>query len=200
MMITPVDFDRMYSDDADPFRVGESWYEQRKIAVVLASLSSPRYRRTWDAACGTGHLAAALAPRSGFLLATDAAPNACVLTRERLAGVGATETSVHALPDAPPDSADREFDLAMLSEVLYYLPPPELAAIPRMLDSVMATDLAEVVVVNWRHHPDDAYLSGTSAVEQLGRGLSQYGWRETVRHSDEDFILCSWQRTNGELQ
>jgi SAM-dependent methyltransferase len=199
MMITPVDFDRMYAANADPFRVGDSWYEQRKIAVVLASLTSPTYHRTWDTACGTGHLAAALAPRSGYLLASDAAPTACRLTRERLAEFGAAETTVHTLPAAPPDIAGQPFDLVVLSEVLYYLSPAESAEIPAMLEGA-TIGLAEIVAVNWRHHPDDAHVSGTSAIEQLDLALREYRWLPAVRHVDEDFLLCSWRRPNGNLR
>jgi hypothetical protein len=41
------DFEAMYRRDEDPWRVETSWYERRKLAVLLASLPRERYRRGW---------------------------------------------------------------------------------------------------------------------------------------------------------
>jgi hypothetical protein len=180
-MITPTDFDQLYRGDEDPFRVGESWYEQRKIAVTMSSLAAPRYREIWDVGCGTGHLAVALAGRCDRLLA----------------GVGHAEVEVHELPAAPTDSAGR-FDLVMLSEVLYYLPPDGIDATGAMVTEITATDrTAEVMVVNWRHFPSDAHLSGLAAADRLDLLLRDLGWQSPVVHHDEDFVLRSWRRPPG---
>lgn len=196
-MLTPNDFERMYGADDDPFQIASSWYERRKIAIVLASLAEAHYRRVWDTACGTGHLTAELARRSGYLVATDAAPRACELTRHRLVGIGTTDTSVHTLPDVIPDSAEWPFDLVVLSEVLYYLSPADRQQVPLMLTNSTDPEGAEVLAVNWRHHPEDAYISGAEAIRQLDRELPSLGWRPVVRHADEDFVLNTWRRLGG---
>lgn len=198
-MITPTDFDRLYAANADPWRVDDSWYEQRKLAVAMAALGQQEYQRGWDSACGTGHLAARLVRRCRHLLATDAAPAACELTRNRLAGLGSAETAVHSLPEPPVGGTQDRFDLVVLSEVLYYLPPPDLDRMPAMLTAVSAGS-AEIVSVNWRHHPDDAYLSGSEAVRRLDHGLGPLGWIRLVRHDDQDFVLHSRRRTTGEVR
>jgi len=196
-MITPEDFDRMYATDPDPFRVGERWYERRKIDVVSACLAQPRYRRAWDSACGTGHLAAAVADRCDRLLATDASAESCRIAADRLERVPNASVRVHELPAAPAH-ADGGFDLVLLSEVVYYLPPPALDALPPMLHQVTGAGApAEIVVVNWRHHPSDAHFSGSDAVARLAAPLRQLGWRSAVRHEDDDFLLHSWRRPVG---
>ncbi len=195
-MISAPDFDRMYAADSDPFRVADSWYERRKIAVVLASLADRRYRRAWDTACGTGHLTEAVANRCDDVLASDASIEACRIASERLCQLPNVQVVAHSLPVAP-DPADG-FDLVLLSEVLYYLPPTELDAIAPMVEAVAATDrTAEVMVVNWRHFPDDAYLSGADAVTKLDGPLRDLGWQSSVRHEEEEFVLCSWRRPIG---
>lgn len=198
-MITPTDFERMYRADADPWRVDDSWYERRKLAVTAAALHRPTYQRGWDTACGTGHLAAALMQRCEHLLATDAAPTACELTRNRLAGRESAEIAVHTLPEMPAGSTQDPFDLVVLSEVIYYLTPPDLDRMAPMLTAVTAGS-AEILSVNWRHHPDDAYLSGSEAVRRLDLGLGALGWRGLVRHDDQDFILQSWRRATGDVR
>lgn len=193
-MITPTDFDQLYRGNADPFKVGESWYEQRKIAVAMSSLAAPQYREVWDVGCGTGHLAVALSGRCERLLAGDAAPEACRLTEDRLAGISHAEVELHELPAAPAGSVGR-FDLVMLSEVLYYLPPDDIDATGAMVAEVTAKDrTAEVMVVNWRHFPSDAHLSGVEAVDRLGPLLRELGWQSSVVHHDQDFVLHSWCR------
>ncbi len=53
------DFEALYVRDPDPWQVGSSWYEQRKLSIVLASLPKPPVplrlgARLWagDRVCG----------------------------------------------------------------------------------------------------------------------------------------------------
>ncbi|MEJ7650410.1 MAG: class I SAM-dependent methyltransferase [Nakamurella sp.] len=190
------DFDAAYRADDDPFDVGTSWYEQRKIAVTLAALTQQRYRRIWDTACGTGHLTRSLADRCDSLVASDLSPRAVELTAARLAddptdGRAEVTTQVHGLPEA---LGHHEFDLIVLSEVVYYLPTLDLLALPSTLLGSATPDRSEVVLVNWRHHPHDAPRSGEHAAGLLDAALTEDGWALHVRHDDADFVLRSWVR------
>jgi hypothetical protein len=49
-----------------------------------------------------------------------------------------------------------------------------------------------VVAVHWRHHPDDTYLSGAAATEELNRALARAGWQRQAWHDDRDFVAASW--------
>ena len=60
-MVKVPDFDALYEADPDPFQVRSSFYEQRKIGLVLDCLTKPTYAAAWDPACGVGELAARLA-------------------------------------------------------------------------------------------------------------------------------------------
>jgi SAM-dependent methyltransferase len=190
-MVRPPDFEALYAADPDPWKVRDSWYERRKEAVLLALLSRERYEHSWDAACGTGALARALAGRSGRVTATDASSRAVRLTEHLLSGLPATTALVSRLPGVPP-LADAP-DLVVLSEVLYYLPDEERA---QSLDAVAtaADEVAEIVVVHWRHHPDDAFLPGAAATEEADTRLRRGGWTRHTWHDDPDFVAASWVR------
>lgn len=179
------DFDALYRSDPDPFAVGSSWYEQRKIAVVMASLARPTYVTGWDAAAGTGHLAAELASRCRRILATDS--SAVTVTAMTARGILPSTVTVRqsALPELPTGASTA--DLIVVSEVLYYLPDRERAATLQMLAGLEA----EIASVHWRHHPEDTYLSGAHATRELDEALSRAGFRHSVTHEDVDFVLST---------
>ncbi|HET7474411.1 MAG TPA: SAM-dependent methyltransferase [Dermatophilaceae bacterium] len=185
------DFDRRYRDDPDPFGVSTRWYERRKQAVVLACLAQERYAAAWDVACGTGALAAALSDRCDRVLATDGSAAAVELTRD--ATPAQVTAARHLLPEPLPPRLRRPFDLVLVTEVLYYLSGQARERTARLVDEVSAAE-AEVVCVNWRHHPADAYLAGADAVAEMGAALTTAGWRAVVAHEDVDFVVASWSR------
>lgn len=180
------DFDAVYRADPDPWQVRSSFYEQRKLAVVLACLGSATVRYAWDPASGTGELAARLACRAERVLATDGSEEAVQLTRRRCAGLTNVETAQLALPESPP--AGTEVDLVVLSEFVYYL---DENARRRTLDLVdqLAAEQAEVVSLHWRHEPHDAWLSGAAVQAEIAEHLRAQGWQQAVHHEDRDFVL-----------
>ena len=172
---------------AGPWAVRASFYEERKLATVLASLGQPRYRHAWDAACGMGELAARLATRTARLLATDSTVQAVDLTRVRCQAAAHVLVRDWELPATPPDLPE-SFDLVVLSEIAYHLADPQRAALVAMLDAVTASD-AEIVAVHWRYRPHDGWLSGEDVQSELVDRLAALGWRHRVQHDDEDFVL-----------
>lgn len=194
------DFDALYTDDPDPWDVEVSWYEQRKIAVLLACLRRERYRLAWDAACGTGHLVVHLAGRCDAVLASDGAATAAALTRARTAHLPQVRTIASRLPSSPPPedqaspAASFRPDLIVLSEVLYYLEEDERERCYSMLDTVAAPD-ADIVSVHWRPRAEDFLLPGALVHRELGDALAARGWHRLVTHTDEEFLAGVWSRT-----
>jgi SAM-dependent methyltransferase len=170
-----------------PWAVRASFYEERKLATVLACLNQPRYRHAWDAACGMGELAARLAPRTERLLATDSTTQAAQLTAVRCQEAAHVRVREWELPATPRELPER-FDLVVLSEIAYHLSDPQRAALVAMLDAVTAPD-AEIVAVHWRYRPHDGWLSGEDVQSELVDRLTALGWRHRVQHDDEDFVL-----------
>lgn len=191
-MPTPPDFDRLYAADPDPWEVATSWYERRKIDIALGCLRRERYGRAWDAACGTGELAARLAARCDAVVATDLSREAIALTRARVAGLPGVTADVSALPARPAALAGTP-DLVVLSEVLYYLGAPDRAATYALVDAIAAPD-AEVLLVNWAPQPEDADTSGVAVFNEANAALNALGWGRLVTHTDVEFVAGCWSR------
>lgn len=191
-MSAPPDFDALYERDHDPWEVATSWYERRKIALVLAVLRRERYGVAWDAGCGTGELAAALAGRCDRVVATDATQGACDLTAVRAAGLPGVHVERSALPE-PPRALDGRADLVVVSEVLYYLDEASLDAATVTLARA-CHDETDVVAVHWRARPEGARLSGAAAQRALNARLMGDGFERVVTHTDPEFVLAVWSR------
>ena len=194
MTRTP-DFDDLYRRDPDPWKVRSSFYEQRKLALLLACLAAPDYRVAWDPACGVGEFAARMAPRTEQLLATDASAEAVELTRRHCAGLHQVVVGQHTLPAAPPQRRGG-IDLVLLAEFFYYLDAEDRAATLTMLDAVTSPD-AEVVSVHWRYRPHDAWLSGEDVQAEVVGSLQALGWQHRVQHDDRDFVVDCLRRESS---
>ncbi|MCW2756628.1 MAG: hypothetical protein JWO46_374 [Nocardioidaceae bacterium] len=185
-MIDPEGFERLYRADPDPFRVATSWYERRKQAALVAALTQERYPLVWDCAAGTGLLALALLTneRCERLLATDASPTAVRLTAQLLEDLPGAHSVESTLPSIP--EAARAADLTIAAEVLYYLADgPRCEAM-----QALARQHGELVSVHWRHHPDDAHLSGVEVTAELDDTLRWSGCTRSVHQEDTDFVLA----------
>ena len=139
-------FDSLYRAASDPWGYQTSDYERRKYDATLAALTRPRYACTLEAGCSIGVLSARLAARSDQLLALDFSPLAVVGAAQRLAAFPQARALRATLPQDWPQG---QYDLIMLSEIIYYLAPDE---IDTMAERVArdATDGGEVVLVHWQ--------------------------------------------------
>ena len=186
------DFDALYAADPDPFQVRSSFYEQRKIGLVLSCLIKPTYAAAWDPACGVGELAARVADRAKWVLASDASSQAVNLSRRRCSSSKNVEVMQLTLPQRPPDDTE-PFDLILVSEFVYYLPEQTRRSTLDVLHAASAEG-GELVAVHWRHHPQEAYVSGEQVHKEIVSGLEPLGWRHVVQHDDRDFIIDVLER------
>ena len=175
----PARFDELYTaGDGDPWDTRTSWYERRKRAVLLACLPRERYRHGAEPACGTGALTPALAARCDRLDVSDFSEAA--VAAARAAGVAAVRA---ALPDAA--ALPGGLDLAVVSEVLYYLDDATLVAtVDRLAEAVDPG--GDVVVAHWRGWPADAPRDAGETHRVL---LDDPRFDTLVTHVDEGFLL-----------
>ena len=192
-MVKVPDFDAVYRNDSDPWQVHSSFYEQRKLQVVLATLSQPGYQRAWDPACGVGSLALRLAQRCSSVLASDASPVAVNLTARLTAAQPHITVRKVVLPVAAESLGEGNFDLVVLSEFMYYLDAAARSATLTSLGSVTVGG-AEVMSLHWRHKPGDAWLSGADTQLEITAALTGRGWQHLVHHADVDFVLDTFRR------
>ncbi|MFI2102024.1 PIG-L family deacetylase [Isoptericola sp. NPDC019693] len=173
-------FDRFYEGRTDPWGFETRWYEERKRAVLLASLPRPRFRAVLEIGCSTGVLTAELARRADSTVGVDIADAPLDAARRRL-GPGPRLLRL----DTPAQWPDGTFDLVVLSEVLYYYGREDL---DRTLDLAVGSLAADGVLVacHWRHPVPEYPLGGD---EVQARVTSRPELSVVAHHEEEDFLL-----------
>ncbi len=159
--LPPGYFEALYARDPDPWRFASSDYERAKYAATLAALPRPRYERVFEVGCSIGVLTEALAPRSGVLLAVDAAEAPLAAARQRCARRVQPAFQRMRVPEEWP--AGSTFDLILLSEVVYYLDAADIRRLAARVGASLAPN-GEVLLVHWTGETDYP-LSGDEAAE-----------------------------------
>lgn len=174
-------FAQLYSDGRDPW-AADSWYERRKRSVLLAALPRERYRRAVEPGCGTGELTVELAARCELLDASDYVAAAADRARVAVAGRPGVEVRTAALPESLPDGP---IDLAVFSEVLYYLDDAALDATVERTVAALEPG-GDVLVVHWRGWPAEAPRDAAAT----HRIVAAHPDLEVLaEHVDEHFLL-----------
>lgn len=172
-------FDALYASSEDPWSFRTRWYESRKRAITVASLTRDRFRRGLEIGCSVGHLTELLAPRCDSLLAVD------ISTRAIEEAQRTPQQNVEfAVQDVLAQFPAGRFDLIVLSEVGYYWNEADLRAIrARINDSLEPEGI--LLACHWRHPVEGHRLSGDRVHEILSEGR----WTRGVTHIEEDFLL-----------
>ena len=175
-------FAAMYAGAEDPWGFRSRWYEQRKRDVTLAALTRPRYRRAFEPGCSIGVLTAALAGRCDEVVAADVDECAVSTARSELARHGHVRVEQLSVPQEWPDGM---FDLAVISEVAYYLSPTELE---QLLDCAVGSlaPRGTLLACHWRHPVPDYPATGDDVHQRL---LARPELSQAVSHVEEDFRL-----------
>lgn len=175
------DFDALYAQDPDPWQVATSWYERRKLAVLLASLPRESYATGWETGCGPGITTAALLDRVTHLTASDASEVAVGLARQRCGD--RADLHVSALPESP---LSEPVELVVATELLYYVPD-----LPAALATLWAgcRPGGHLVFAHWSHHPHDTRLSGSQVHALVADLAAARDSRRLVAHAEPDFLL-----------
>ena len=160
-------FDALYERRIDPWDFRGSDYERAKYAATLEALPRARYRRAVEAGCSIGELARALAARADATLGIDVSAVALDEARRAHAGVPGLEFALGELPDDWPDAP---LDLAVLSEVLYYLSPGEIDALGARVARTLEPG-GHCVVVCWLGDTGEP-LDGEGAADRFARALA----------------------------
>ena len=122
----PIDvngFEEMFRKDKDPWNYAGSVFEAYKRDKLLKACGDRTYGRGFELACANGETTRRLAGRCLNLLAVDAAPTAVEEARRRTADLTNVELRTAVLPAETPMGP---YDLIVASEILYYLPEPEM--------------------------------------------------------------------------
>jgi trans-aconitate methyltransferase len=158
--LRPDYFETMYASDPDPWRFASSPYERFKYATTLAALPKPRYAKVFEVGCSIGVLTTQLASRCDSILAVDAAEVPLTEARSRCASHAHARFERMYVPEQWPRE---NFDLILLSEIVYYLDARDVARLAERVAEATAPGAA-VILVHWIGETDYP-LSGDEAAE-----------------------------------
>jgi LmbE family N-acetylglucosaminyl deacetylase len=119
-------FDALYARSDDPWGYVERPYERNRFAETLRALPKPRYSNACEIGCSIGVLTGQLAARCDTILGVDCSEAALETARRHLSGISNSIVARMRVPDELPDG---QFDLLVLSEVLYFFSVADLAKI-----------------------------------------------------------------------
>lgn len=172
MGVTRDHLQALYAETSDPWDFENSDYEQAKFAATRGALFRRRYASAFELGCGNGQLARHLVKICGRYTGMDAVAVAVAAARQ-------------AVPDAqflhdfyPCPLPKDDFDLLILSEILYFLDHDSL----RKLASDIAAfwPLAEVLCVSWLGETDHD-LQGEEALKTFTAALTTHEFNCTAR-------------------
>lgn len=182
-------FDKLYSDNSDPWHYQTRWYEQRKRDMCLAVLPQATYKNAIELGCGNGVFSELLARRCQDLISIDGNNKAVQLAKQRLADAthvrvvqgiipSILSTLRQALLQAYPSSnaslldhspaKQPPFDLIVISEVLYYLSPSDIDTVIAWIGQNLAKG-GTLLCCHWRYAIDGFKMTG----ETIHRRLQQ---------------------------
>jgi SAM-dependent methyltransferase len=184
-------FEAMYAASPDPWGFESRWYERRKHAISVAMLPRREYPDAFEPGCSIGALTELLAPRCGRLLSCDMAGAAVRAAAQRTRHLANVRVERRSIPAGWPDG---EFDLVVLSEILYYFAGEDL---DRVLDLAVKAVRAggSLLAVHWLHPVADYPRGG----EEVHRHLAaRTGIARLAEHREQDFLAEVYVRTDGE--
>ncbi len=191
MTLPPEYFAERWTEDDDPWRIADRWYERRKRDLVMAALPRERFDRGLELGCAAGHLTEGLAGRCGQLLACDGDPRAVALATDRLKASPEAGTVALQQRWVPSQWPAGTFDLLVVSEVGYYLGDADLVELTARAVASLAPG-GVLLACHWRH-PAPGYPGTAAGVHDR---LASAGLAQVVHHEEPDLLLDVW--TSGE--
>jgi SAM-dependent methyltransferase len=177
-------FEEMYEANIDPWGFTDRWYEERKRAITLAVLPERHYATAYEPGCSVGVLTLGLAERCDSLLASDISPIALREAASRLEGHDNVRFERRLLPVEWPVG---QFDLVVLSEILYYFNDADLQDVVTRASTAVARG-GTLVSIHWRPKVE-GYPQRGDRVQEVMQDRWSSGER-TVHHVEDDFDLA----------
>jgi 2-polyprenyl-3-methyl-5-hydroxy-6-metoxy-1,4-benzoquinol methylase len=132
-------FDRLYESLHDPWSTAVPYYryQLRKYQIVISLLPLREYRRALDIGCGLGVLTRLLAPHAEQVLGVDVSQYAVDYAGRMSPGLSNVQYRQADLLKLD-TIQDRQFDLVVAADMLYYLPSLSHQVLETARDQVMA--------------------------------------------------------------
>jgi SAM-dependent methyltransferase len=170
---TAAAFDAAYQG-GDPWASGDPRYryQRRKYEVIASLLPNRRYGSALDIGCGLGLLSRHLGGVADSVLGLDISTEAVARAEAANADMAHLRFAQGDVLDMPA-ALDESFDLVVLTDTLYYLPPPLTDATLKTVALRMARLLRPGGVCLLANH----YFSGADADSRLSRRIHRaFAW------------------------
>lgn len=149
-------FDKLYSDNPDPWKFETSEYEASKYAATIAALPKERYRSAFEIGCSIGVLTQKLANRCDSLLSVDVSELALNQAIQRCQVLPHVRFQLLNVPKEYPDEM---FDLTLVSEVGYYWCWEDFRQAQQLILEHLEPG-GHLLLVHWTLYAKDYPLSG----------------------------------------
>lgn len=187
--LPPSYFDKLYSNDPDPWKFESSEYEANKYAATIAALPKKRYRSAFEIGGSIGVLTQKLAQRCDNLLSIDVSKLAQDKAIERCQNLPQVRFEIMSVPEQFPDEI---FDLTLVSEVGYYWSWEDL----RKAQQLMLEHLepgGHLLLVHWTLYARDYPLSGDEVHDSFNE-LAPTKLRHLLGQKEEQYRLDLFER------
>jgi SAM-dependent methyltransferase len=154
-------FDQLYRENPDPWDFRSSDYEKEKYAATLAALPCARYAHIMELGSSIGELTALLATRAARVTGVETSPIAIAAAQARCSACPNVSFVQAHLPHG--DWLQRA-DAVVMSEVLYYMQPPDIVLLASRLSAGAAG--AHLILVHWTGETNYP-LTGDNAAEHF---------------------------------
>lgn len=214
-------FDALYKDNTDPWQYKTRWYEKRKRDICLAILPKSQYNNAIELGCGNGVLSELLAQRCLALVSIDGNQRAVQLAKARLAELSHVkviqgvipnrlltlkDAVIEAYPLSDSTSTNKSpFDLIVISEILYYLPPNDIDTVIAWTEQNLAIG-GTLLCCHWRYAIDGFTMTGETVHQRLHHAFNltnsekhQVTFTHQSQMIDSDFLLDIWQRCQSSV-
>ncbi len=183
-------FEALYREQSDPWGYHRSGYERDKYCATLDACGPGPFTAGLELGGSIGVFTGLLAPRCDGLVSLDSAPTAVAAARAHLDRRGLADRVDVRLGEIPRDIPDGRFELVVASEILYYVPEPQLTQTLVALEQCLVT-AGRLVAVHWRPEGPERPHSAAGVHARL-RALPWLAL--TAEHPTADYLLDVFAR------
>jgi 2-polyprenyl-3-methyl-5-hydroxy-6-metoxy-1,4-benzoquinol methylase len=176
----PQHFRRIYSTSKDPWNYHSSDYEKTKREATIAALDGRRFRSGLEVGCSIGALTYRLAECCDQFLGVDFIDEALAVARVTCRQRPWVSFQNVRIPLEWPQG---QFDLIVLSEVLYFLSSEDSLCLAARCRGCLTVGGA-ILLVNWLDKSPDDPCSGDAAAERFIESGCQ--WLRVGNHQRTD--------------
>jgi 2-polyprenyl-3-methyl-5-hydroxy-6-metoxy-1,4-benzoquinol methylase len=163
-------FERIYDSNMDPWNYHASEYEDAKRDATIAALQGRRFQSAIEVGCSIGTLTRRLADCCDRLLAVDFVEKALLAARTACADKS-NVTFLNAR--IPIDWPEGEFELIVLSEVLYFLSDADNLLLAGVCRKSLVRN-GQILLVDWLGNSPDDPCSGDAAATRFIAATTSY--------------------------